>query len=57
MKKITVHLARPRNPLVAPMRARLGGLHRRSASALRQAGQRALRDTLRNEPHRTPDWR
>jgi hypothetical protein len=53
MKKITVRLSRPRNPLVAPMRARLGGAHRRSASALRQAGQRALRDEL----HRTPDWR
>ena len=49
--KITVNTRKPRNPLVAAAHRRLAGVHRRSASAMRQQSRAALRRTLQQERH------
>ena len=47
--KITVRLAKPRNPLVVAALQRQAGAHRRSASAQRQQAHMALRRELQRE--------
>ena len=47
--KITVQLAKPRNPLVVAALQRRAGAHRRSASAQRQQADMALRRELQRE--------
>lgn len=49
--KITVTLAKPRNPLVAAARTRVAGAHRRSTSGQRQRAALALRRELQHERH------
>lgn len=49
--KITVTLAKPRNPLVAAARQRLAGAHRRSTGGQRQRAALALRRELQHERH------
>lgn len=44
--KFTVHIPRPRNPLVAAARSRKAGSHATTTKAHRQASRRALRDEL-----------
>ena len=41
--KLKLKLAKPRNPLVAPALLRQAGVHRKAASALRQADKLALK--------------
>ena len=47
--KITVRLAKPRNPLLAAALQRQAGAHRQSASAQRQHARMALRRELQHE--------
>jgi hypothetical protein len=45
---------KPRNPVALPASQRKAGAHRRSASALRQQAQRALKREVTESP---PHWR
>ena len=48
--KLKLTAPKPRNPLVAPAAQRKAGVHRKSASALRQAEKQALRSVLKKPP-------
>ncbi len=53
--KITVHTAKPRNPIAMPARRRMAGVHGLSAGARRQRDRRELRAELaRQHPPHTP---
>ena len=49
--KMTITIAKPRNPLVAAARQRLAGAHRRSTGGQRQRAAQALRRELQHERH------
>lgn len=51
--RITLAVAKPRNPLVAPAHHRLAGAHRSGTGSRRQQGQAALRREVR-ELHSPP---
>lgn len=52
--KLTLHILKPRNPLVAPSLRRKAGLHRSDRQASRQSAVRALRREVGSMLSRSP---
>jgi hypothetical protein len=52
--QITLESAKPRNPFVAPSRARRAGVHRPRGGALRAQARTALRQELLRESAHPP---